>query len=465
MMKKIQTYLMLPLAVGLAVSCSQSEDLTVPAQEVYETPPVRILPSAGGQDFDVSIETRSTGPFERWSLDQAHWQAADFYTFALQTRNTIGGVEAGELNFRTSDVMWNQLMRIQDAQGNVRFYDNDAPTQEVFRYYSNWRARRYKFFTYHADDAVLSLNPSTDKITASLTINGHQDIMHGFAYHTDNELQALIDNMPDGENKTNFTTTPESRGGREYLYSGMSGNRGIHPRFHLHHLLSRFDVQVQGMKGANEKYSFLQVLVDSVVIKAPARGTLTIADDQWTDSITYNQAVEAQNILTWGTDSTDYQLELIPHTTLTDGGCLPGVDYSILQDSLQDLGIITSGMVYHQICDTLPTPLCQAALLPAAEEGVSIHVYYRYIFAHWDGATRTWTVDAKSTNAATNQWQNSTRLMPRDTSGQPVRFKAGGQYTVLIKIYGPEEITATVAGLDEEQWTDENSDNPFDIHD
>lgn len=425
------------MAAAVLTSCSQTEDIV--RIEEDETP-VRIMPSVGGQEFSIS-ETRAVGPFEKWSDTPTLWQNADFYTFALQTKNHLGG----SVNYRESDVMYNQLMHILNANGDVAFIDNYG--QEEYRYYSNWRSRRYKFFTYFTDDANIgTITPSDNKITVKVNaIDGHQDLMHGFAYHTDAELQQLVDNMSEGQQKDIFTN---GNGGRDFLYSGMSGNRDIHPRFHLNHLLCRFDVSVQGMVGTNDKYGFLRVLVDTVAINAPVTATLTVADDSWDDETTYKAAVDNQEILVWDNGAKDYYLNILQQN-MTNGGYESGVDYSALETHLATNGLLPNH-AFHQVSSTDAQPLCESALLPVTTDSIDITLSYLYIFAHYDAATTSWIVNDDEIRDR-GRWPTHIRL------GLPEghRFTPGHKYSILLKIYGPEEVTATVVGLDEEQWIDE----------
>ena len=429
------------MAAAMLTSCSQTEDIA--RMEENETP-VRIMPSVGGQEFSIN-ETRAVGPFEKWSDTPTLWQNADFYTFALECYNHL----CGEADYtKRSDVMYNQLMHIVNSKGEVAFINRDAAgvDTEAYRYYSNWRSKRYKFFTYFTDDAVIDttrLRDNKDKITARIvSIDGHQDLMHGFAYHTDAELQQLVDNMDEGQQKDIFKN---GNGGREFLYSGMAGNRDIHPRFHLNHLLCRFDVSVQGMMGTNDKHGFLRVLVDTVAINAPTTATLTIADSTWNDETTYKAAVDNQEILVWDNGAKDYYLNILQQN-MTNGGYESGVDYSALETHLATNGLLPNH-AFHQVSSTDAQPLCESALLPVTTDSIDITLSYLYIFAHYDAATTSWIVNDDEIRDR-GRWPTHVRL------GLPEghRFTPGHKYSILLKIYGPEEVTATVVGLDEEQW-------------
>ena len=419
---------------GILTACSESDDLV--GHDYYDNVPVRIRPMIKeGIEYEITT-SRSTGPFEKWSDNPSHWLNADFYTYALETNNFMGG----EANYQNvSEVMDHQLMRIQNVNGELKFLDNSGKPEE--KYYSKWRARRFKFFTYYTDDAKLGecIRMKT-KITQPVNINGHQDLMHGFAYHTDQELSLLISRMPNNDETKIFTNGNE---GRDYLYSGMSGNRGIHPQFHLKHLLTRFNVEVRGIMGEKDKkYSFLQVLIDSVAIVAPSNGTITIANDLWNDEETYNKAFENREILTWDNEMKPYGLD-IKTQKMTNSAYLPNVDFESLRQQVEAMGILST-KTYHQVNSMDSKSLCDPILLPSVDSTLVIVLGYRHIYYDQDEAGN-WIVNQEKTRDS--QWRQPYVLsLPKEL--RP--YKPGATYTIQIKIYGPEQISIDV--LNGEHW-------------
>lgn len=426
--------LILALSCGL-IACSESDILT--GRDYYNDTPVRIHPIVReGLEYDI-VGSRSMGPFEKWSEDSTRWLNADFYTYAFETGNSFGG----EANYDgISDVMTHQRMRIQNADGELKFLDYNGRPEE--KYYSKWRSRRYKFFTYYTDDAILGeITASKTKITQPVTINGKQDLMHGFAYHTDEELALLVNSMPDNDETKLFTN---GDGGRDYLYSGVAGNRGIHPQFHLKHLLTRFNVEVQGVIGDSEKrYSFLQVLIDSVSIEAPAHGTITIANDLWNDEQTYVSEFENRNILTWGKETQSYGLDIISQP-MANSSYLPNVDFESLRQQVEELGIPTT-KTYHQVSSMDAKPLCDPILLPSVDSLLILTLGYRHVYYDQD-EYGNWILNKEKTRES--EFRQPYRLV-LDKAHRP--YRPGETYSIKIRIYGPEQISVDV--LSGEHWS------------
>lgn len=431
----IYRILTITLTLVALTACSESDEIA--GYNYADNSSIRIQPVVkSGIEYDIRT-TRGSGPIEQWSTDSMKWKNAKFYTYALETRNSLGG----QANYQTvSDVMDHQLTRILNANGALRFYDSNGVAEE--KYYSRWRAHRYKFFTYFTDDAVLGpIQRGKTKITQSVSIDGHQDLIHGFAYHTDSELALLVGRMPNNDETKLFT---DANGGREYLYSGMAGNRGIHPQFHLKHLLSQFNVEVQGvlMSDKEKRYSFLQVLIDSISIYAPSQGTLTIANDTWNDEQTYTQSFQNREILKWGEETKAYGLDIVPYP-MSNSNYLPHVDFEGMRQQIESMGILNT-RAYYQVHSLESQKICDPIMLPSVDSTLVLTLGYRHIYYDQD-ETGKWTVNQEKTQDS--QWRQPFRLtLPKEL--RP--YKPGGIYTICIKIYGPEQISIDV--LNGEHW-------------
>ncbi|MBQ8968738.1 MAG: hypothetical protein IJ064_03265 [Bacteroidaceae bacterium] len=452
---------MLAVACLQMVSCSDQEELA--GADYIDPVSVELLPAVGRQSLNVSLSsTRSTGAFERWSLDAEHWKQANFYTFGLLTENSF--VHDHDFSNQSNHALWNQLMRILDAQGTVRFYDNNAPTQQVHRYYTNFRNRRYQFFTFHVDDAThdipSKLSATKDEVTLTIdSINGYQDIMHGFAYHTDEELQTLFARMPNNDDTKLFNS--ENDNGRNYLYSATSGNRGVHPQFHLTHQMAMFDVKVQGLRSTNENktYSFLQVILDTLIIKAPYKGTMTVAKNTWDSKETYNAAVANHEVMHWDKSNLrEFYPNIKQQELKGDEPYLQHLDslgyhveWSELWKELYDSLIIDLSIPHHQIGTEMPVTLCDSIILPAVDS-ISIAFGYKYMFIEQD-STGKWVLNIPQTRRnSLNNGRNPTSL--KLASGEP--FRPGGKYTILIKVWGPEQIS--IEAITGEGWKKHDED-------
>ena len=430
-------YIIISILSVCMIACSDNELVG----DGYEETPVRIRPVIKeGIEYDITT-TRSTGPFEKWSDDPSHWLNANFRTFALLDHNRVYD---GARDYSKSDIeIYNQLMRIKNANGELKFYDENG--QEEEKYYSPWRTRRYNFFTYFTDAPdTFKLDGKSEPgvLKTNITINGRQDVMHGFAYHTDQELTNLISQMPNNDETKLFTNGND---GRDYLYSGMAGNRGIHPQFHLKHLLSRFDLKVQGVptgKNNEKKYSYLQVIINEVNIKAPAKGTLYIARSNWQDEASYNQAADNGEILTWEGEK-KYNLEVIQQDM--QNVSVVDVDFNSLQQQLLDNGIVSRTQPYFHVNSEEPKDMCLPVMLPAMTESVEIELKYTYVLYYYDTESQQWKVNLELTKG---KQEHSIHKLSLPVEQRP--FKPGSKYTIWMKIYGREEVSIDV--LNGEIW-------------
>lgn len=426
-------------------ACSDKEEIL--ADDYQEASRIEIRPNVGRQDIELT-ETRSVGPFDKWSNNPSLWQNANFYTFALQTQSPVQGSVTDFT--QVSDVMDNQLMRIQNAQGSVKFMENG---KEVHRYYSYWRNRRYKFFTYFIDDAetdgkLKNLVRKKDEITAEVTINGRQDLMHGFAYHTDQELKQLVDKMNKNEEETKVFTNANE--GRDYLYSAIAANRGIQPQFHLKHLLSRFDIYVQGaindkLEG-NDRYSFLQCFIDTLFIESRNHGTLVIANDKWNDGTTYNEAFENRELVKWNKSRVTFLPTIIDNHKVNSQEPLKNVDFERLWQEMVDSSLVDpTNIHYHQVTSTTPTQLCENMLLPSGYDTIYVRLAYKYMFYNYSNTYNRWKVNIDQTrkDGSFGDRNSHSIVLP---NGAP--FLPGRKYVINIKIYGPTQVSVDVINSD-----------------
>ncbi len=440
--------LMIP-AVLASIITSCSEQLELTGGNYIDSTRIEIRPTVGRQDLELT-ETRSVGPFDKWSDNPTLWLNADFYTFALQTKNHLGG----EVDYRkTSDVMDNQLMHILDKNGKIAFYDRKGGVDsQVHRYYSFWRNRRYKFFTYFTDDATVGpLVRTQDSIKAEITINGRQDLMHGFAYHTDADLDALRNSMDDS-NETRIFTDESAGKGKEYLYSALAANRGVHPQFHLKHLLSRFDIYVEGVVNdraeddEKDRYSFMQCFIDTLTITSRNHGSIVIASDNWDDEESYNNAYETRQLVEWDRTRHNYLPTIFDNRALNGDNPLPKVDFERLWQEMVDSSLVDiSNVHYHQVTSTKPAQLCESILLPAVNDSLELKMAYKYMFYNYSSEFGRWKVDIERTrNNGDFGDRNAHRIALPD--GAP--FMPGRKYSIRIRIYGPLQVSVDVINGD-----------------
>ena len=282
--------LFLMITALLLVSCHESfnsiyEDVVerdpnvVPPEEV-DMKKVNILPTLSDPLYMIDGTRNWVGPFGNFDADKTHWLNTRFCTYGLLTGNRIGGeadynaAMAGDKHY---GVLWDQRMGISDQQGHTIFYD-EADKPVICRYNPDDKLYRYKFFLLGTDGLEHeSRVEGKNKLIARMDVDGTNDIMHSFAYHTDQQYREEVAQLPNDETTKVFT-----EGGNEYMYNRLSGNRGLHPIFNVNHLMSRFDIYV---KGGNPKNSnacdFLKIFVTDVSIEAAKTIDVTVADDKW----------------------------------------------------------------------------------------------------------------------------------------------------------------------------------------
>lgn len=379
---------------------------------------VPILPSLTDPDYDILVPTRGSGVFDSWEEDRERWMAADFHTFAFLTRNTFGG----EANYALKDnaeycLLNDQLMNIQNSSFDLKFKDKKN------RYYSQTRQNyRYKFYMYYADDADAgtSLNYETKRVTRNVTIDGTQDVMHGFAYHTTEELNKALDKLPQGNDESKVM----SQYGSELLYSTISGHRGINPIFHMKHLLTRLDVMIKGEQGSDGSDSYRKIIVKNIKIVSPAQGTLVIANDDWTEA-SYLQAWKKGEILQFSSDS---KKEL----------------YCQILDKPHDYPNVPQYGGFH-VSTTSPETVSKP-LLVAPMEALSLVIEYLYL----DVNTMTGELE-REPELCTVPYPNIRLVGQEGVQG----FEPGKSYTIRIYVYGMQDIQIQVVELP--TWEDGGS--------
>lgn len=405
--------------------------------------PTPIIPVFG--DPQYSITTRGTGVFYDYNLDEDHWLNAEFRTFAFLTDNSFSRSDAlGYADYASRDtlhtLLFNQKMKLLGGSGQVKFIDDKGVKQTKYYNYNrqNWR---YKFFTYYADNCALdnTLAVSKDKVTIGIDIDGSQDVIHSFANHNEEQLAEAINKLPSEEYQQVMTNY-----GQEIIYSSVSGHHQIHPIFNANHLLSRLDFQICGATGNEGNEFYKSVIVRAIKIRSKHRGTLTIANDKW-DADSYNADVENNQVLVFDNDMKNLylQMDTIRANDAENGGWAELTDdplYTYTDDDAQ----------FH-ITSTAVKKLGNPILLPPADEyEVRMAIDFLDFKTDADGK-----ISLNREPYTLNDVVYNIRYQDLATGNyQP--FLAGHAYTILISVYGPQEITAT---LNLKSWiTDDDGD-------
>ena len=465
------------VAVGMAIitaSCSSAYNEYYEEEKVPETNVINgedgttftdeIIPTLSDPQYEIRT-TKGTGPFEPYSQDKEHWLNAPFHTFALLTKNS----KNNSVNYSDprQRLLWDEPYYMEDAQGGGHFHTSfDVKSDIVLRYYDASNSYfRYKFFMVHTDkeEELTLTTPAATRVECHISLDGRQDLMHSFAYHTKEQFDAAVKQLPSDRTTSLFLNgnLPEgSEVENEYIYSRMSGNRGIHPIFNMNHLLTRLRIRVQGVKtenGTSDDYMFN--LIDKVTVKAPGGATLVVADDSW-ERDSYKEEVTAGKLITADGVMKDYDSAVESHP-MAQSGTIDGVDFEKLDEEYNKTTVIKDGeevniydgtTPYHHVKSTESEYLSEDIMVPPMES-YSISWRGRYLRTHKDADGITHIGWKDGLDHATTTEKDYYLQLPvdaewtiemKDDEGAPIKFEPGKTYIVNIFIYGYSEIKMQV---------------------
>lgn len=456
------------------------DDPNVESPEIIDERKVNILPTLSdplynidlsaqpGESWeeggtDESTEGRASagtralgGPFGPWAEDKEHWLETRFHTFGLLTSNFVGGAAdyaSAQKGDKRAGVLWDQSLSIVDQQGHTNFFDSNGKAVHV-QYNPEEKLYRYKFFLFGTDGQDCDFQvEGNDKITTRMKIDGKHDILHSFAYHTDEQYESAVSQLP-----ANEVTAAFLAGGQQYLYNRLSGNRGIHPIFPINHLLSRFDIYVKG--GAEDlsgEYGFLNVILTDVYLKCYDDVRITVADDSW-ESESYTDAFTDGSLVRPLADPvfSAMTLESRPMANNREALSLRGdMDFDILaSDALaisETLGVPVFPEPYHWVGGTTRTVLAKNMLMPPhpTDNGqFMVRFKYRAFYTHVgdDGKHHLGlTPTPKKPYDVWEDYDGSVLIPKVDVNGNPVIYRGGKRYSVIITVYGRSKITVDIS--------------------
>lgn len=460
--------------------------------ESYVTFTKEIIPTLSDPLYEIK-KTRGGGPFDPYSLDEERWLKAPFHVFALLTSNKESERNSEKIDYRLADdkhrLLWDQAYYMDDATGRGHFYSDYVknPTNEVHKYYHGHKDYRYKFFLFHTDDAVLSNRQVNEKnVTCDVTLDGTQDLMHSFAYHTHEEYNRAIAQLPNDPPTIAFLqgNMPEGPVENRFIYSGMSGNRGIHPIFNLNHLLTRLQINVRGATSPlNETDDYMFVLIDKVEVQAPNGGTLVVANDEWErdsyiDKVNndYRSIFKPFEYPDPDVNPMPYLKSEVPNCPMRDSENIPGlnVDFKKLDEeynttTLSDGTKLYDGRPYHHVNSAeFSRPLCKDMMLPPMTS-YKVHLEGRFLYTHEGDDNmlhlgRDGILSGLKTDYCFEMDDLYFDIQPKDESGNDVDFLPGRKYVVNLYVYGPGEIKLEIKLRPWEAWgnpIDEGKDNNF----
>lgn len=378
------------------------------------------------------INQRTTGIFESWEKDSAKWMSANFHIFAYQTENIVDGRSNGQCNMlgtidgQTGDgsvtpgqvLLYNRIMRINNSSGAVTLYKDTADAKKhgetnqkkaLFMFPTEIPDTRFKFFTYFAAGAeVGARNHYKNCVTQEIRIDGTQDIMHAFAYHTYKAFDEHLDafrkaDVYQEELSTLYDPSNPQISYSTFLYSCKAARFRLQPIFRINHLLARFNIYVRGgnKDGKKDNDDYKNITITGVkFLNVKNTGTLVIADDSW-EMESYRR--DSANIIRWHDN---------PRVDLVD----------------------TIDTVNHQftLTDTTRHKLAVPMMLPPSNS-VTIQLEWVYAKTNDDGTT---------TNMTGSTAHEIKLPLVGETS--PQSFVQGASYNISIFVYGPQDMSVDV---------------------
>ena len=283
----------------------------------------------------------------------------------------------------------------------LRWIDGD----EVF-YNNNYPQARYQFFAYHIDDATnmnKSPNRYVDYISYDIEIDGTQDLMCSYAQPT-NEQLAQINDPTNPSNKVFFNQLDQ------LIYSTESAHRGLIPVFKMQHQLAhiKFFLKAEKVGGVDTLDAEVEkVRVKNIIIKnVPFRGEFIVAAEN-----------TSQLGITMEESTKDFYMPIE-----NEGGIvMPGN---------------SDGFAIPLTPDTIGCWVGAGILLPPAKKyTLEMDCYIE------EG-------EGKDNSGYNQEFHLSL------TEG----FKAGHQYEVTIKVYGPRNISFNYGSVEWKEGGDINID-------
>lgn len=413
-----------------------------------------------GKDYT----TATRGAYGTWEEDKAHWLSTRFHTFGLRTGNMSGGnadYEAAKNGDQSAGVLWDQILGIYDQHGHTQFFNEEGKVVDR-KYDIGDNLYRYKFFLLGMDNKPVDFHTEEGRrVVASVQLDGSHDILHSFAYHTDEQYDEAVQQAPQGDAMKVFLG-----GGKDYMYNRLSGYLGMHPIFNVNHLLSRFDVYVKGaVTEDTPRGDFLKIIITDVELKAYNNVDIVVADDSW-ERESYIQQFEESKIIRPVGEPNYCPMPLYAtqfgRNDHTDS-YMQGYDFEKLAqeaDQLsQEIGepVIPEGS--HWVCNSKRDTLTHTMMMPPlpTEDGqYAIRFKYRYLFTYQDQETKEHHLGINANrNSPGTIWEEceNTILIPRiDSSGAPVVYRGGKRYSLIITVYGKSVIRVEV--IQAAMWED-----------
>jgi hypothetical protein len=402
----MRKFLFLSLAAAATLSSCNSGDSVAPDFEA-ELQPIQL----GISNATLETETRGTGTVGGADTTSNKWKGQSFNVYMLC--KDVAGKDSMAIAKFSGDEIYNNAPFVAP---NGSAMNIATPVDARTKYYPS--TRNFNFYAYRLDDAgtdAPSFDANNDSLSVPFSIDGSQDIMVAKAYLlTDGKI------VPNQANLLKIgSTTAQKNANAERYYSAFSARHGVQPIFKFKHLLTRLKFQILPCNASATDPANGLVIDQIKVVSTKKSGVLTIAgkDDNTTGTL--------RQKITWGASGLfDYILQ---QRQAADA------DNNMNLETLASLDL--QGAPYYSttaVADgrqtddkTAATQNIGEALLLAPEASYELHV-----IGH---------VNLKNKGVQTFDFKDTIKL----SKGS---FVAGSAYTVIVSVYGYEEmkISATL---------------------
>ncbi len=365
-------------------------------------------------------QTRGLGPFENDPNDptvgKEVWENAIFYVYAFRSDDPMmsfevqskddketclidGSLESEPATFNGQYHGRKMMLNKDDASAIFNWKDSK---QNVPYYSSLNQTRKFNFFAYYLDDALVTgMTRNMDGIFIDFEINGTQDVLCAAARFTQEQE----------ENAAKVQNASERQNLKNYRYSTYTGHRNYMPVFTFPHQLTQLCLQAYGGELAADS-----IFIEGVEVMSKYKGRLTAAAKDTTKvGITFADETKLLPLLE--KDGTAMKEDTIH---FDDSDYLCDAEGNVIRDEQDNpVGLNPNKSVY----DRKPTPLGSGKMLTVPAETYTVNFYLRQHFTDGRPAERY-----------------KTKYDVSIAGG----FQAGTRYTLRVAVYGLQKIEIKV---------------------
>ena len=264
-MKKLFFFAM--VALGMTAAC-QKPNVEVENPDLDDNAPVEVKFGVNAPSITV---TKTKAAVDDWNAEKIYiygydvtlGKSTDDPKFEL-TNMLIQGAEA------TVKTVTDENPGAADVSDGLTFTPNAAG---VTKYYYEVDSI-YEFYGYYVGDGDITdgptVDPTTKKITATVEIDGNDDIMLAKTDHTADITKAQV-------------AFPDVTINEDYVYSAYAARRGVHPTLNFSHKLTRFTFNiVQGYSPNTVEGHTKPVEITGITINTNYKGVIDLIAQEYT---------------------------------------------------------------------------------------------------------------------------------------------------------------------------------------